>query len=114
MMPGQKTYLDMAQTDSPNDWGANWAAIISLEETLNWEPVPTDEPELEEFIIGVEGAFWSEFTTKDCEMEPMLAPRLLGIASMAWQSQQATQTDVLLGLRRAYAHVFDAMNWQQS
>lgn len=114
MMPGQKTYLDMAQTESPNDWGANWAAIISLEETLNWEPVPTDEPELEEFIIGVEGAFWSEFTTEDSEMEPMLAPRILGIASMAWQSQQATLTDVLLGLRRAYARVFDAMNWQQS
>ncbi|MDG1737739.1 MAG: beta-N-acetylhexosaminidase [Paracoccaceae bacterium] len=114
MMPGQKTYLDMAQTDDQNDWGANWAAIISLEETLNWDPVPEDEPELEDKIIGIEGAFWSEFTTKDQEMEPMLAPRILGIATMGWQNRSKTDSDILLGLRPAYSELFRLMNWAVS
>ena len=85
MCPGQKVYLDMAQTPETSDWGATWAAIVPLSETINWDPVPDDEPELENRIIGVEGTFWSEFTTVDAEMEPMLAPRILGVATMAWQ-----------------------------
>lgn len=114
MMPGQKTYLDMAQTKSLDDWGANWAAIIPLEETINWDPVPDTEPELEKNILGVEGAFWSEFTTTDAEMEPMLAPRILGIATMGWQAKGRADAEILLGLRTAYAELFDKMKWAQS
>lgn len=114
MMPGQKTYFDMAQTGTPNDWGANWAAIIGLEDTLDWEPVPDEEPELETNIIGVEGAFWSEFTTQDQEMEPMIAPRILGIATLGWQAKNGASTDDLLGLRLVYSKVFQSMGWAQS
>jgi len=114
MMPGQKTYLDMAQTPSVGDWGASWAAIIGLQDTIDWQPVPSDEPELEDNIIGVEGAFWSEFTTKDSQMEPMLAPRILGIAAMAWQSKDSTDPDQLFGMRSVYAPIFDAIGWQQT
>ena len=114
MMPGQKTYFDMAQTGTPNDWGANWAAIIGLEDTLDWEPVPDEEPELETDIIGVEGAFWSEFTTQDQEMEPMIAPRILGIATLGWQAKNSASTDDLLGLRLVYSKIFQSMGWAQS
>ena len=114
MMPGQKAYLDMAQTDDKNDWGANWAAIIPLEETLNWDPVPDAEPDLEANIIGVEGAFWSEFTTLDHEMEPMIAPRILGIAMMARQSKGSATPDILFVLRKTYESILDAIGWQQS
>lgn len=114
MMPGQKTYFDMAQSHSSDDWGANWAAIISLEETINWDPVPQNEPELERNILGVEGAFWSEFTTADAEMEPMLAPRVLGVSMLGWQDNQSITTERLLGLRCIYADVFDAIGWSQS
>jgi len=114
MMPGQKAYLDMAQSGSLDDWGANWAAIIPLEETINWDPVPDDEPELESHILGVEGAFWSEFTTKDQQMEAMLAPRILGIAMMGWQDKSSVNVDTLLGMRSVYARLFDQMGWTQS
>lgn len=114
MMPGQKTYLDMAQTASPDDWGATWATIIGLEDTIDWDPVPDDEPELEAQIIGVEGAFWSEFTTQDNEMEAMLAPRILGIATKAWARKDQADRDTLLGLRATYARLFDQIGWDQA
>jgi len=114
MMPGQHTYLDMAQTASVDDWGATWAAIIGLADTIAWDPVPTDEPELERNIIGVEGAFWSEFTTQDQDMEPMIAPRILGIATMAWSQRGAVAADDLFGLRSVYQPVFEKIGWRQS
>ncbi|WP_380058281.1 beta-N-acetylhexosaminidase [Falsihalocynthiibacter sp. SS001] len=88
MCPAQHVYLDMAQTNDPDDWGANWAAYVSLADTIAWEPVP--DPALAERIIGVQGQFWSEFTTSDDQLWPMIMPRILGVATKAWQSQDIT------------------------
>jgi len=114
MMPGQHMYLDMAQTASPDDWGATWAAIIGLADTIAWDPVPDNEPELEHNIIGVEGAFWSEFTTVDHDMEPMIAPRIFGVATKAWCQRGVMGPTDLFGLRDVYKPVFDAIGWRQS
>lgn len=114
MMPGQKTYFDMAQTSSFDDWGANWAAILPLVETVNWDPAPDDQPELVNNIIGIEGAFWSEFTTEDQQMEPMLAPRILGLSMLGWQTKNSASGHILLGLRARYAHFFEKVGWCQS
>ncbi|WP_377511244.1 beta-N-acetylhexosaminidase [Octadecabacter sp. R77987] len=84
MIPAQHTYFDMAHTDDPDDWGASWAAFVSLTDTIAWEPVP--EPDIADKVIGVQGAFWSEFTTQDAQIWPMLMPRMLGLAVKAWQS----------------------------
>ncbi len=91
MCPAQHTYMDMAHTSDPNDWGASWAAFVSLADTINWDTIPKDRPELADNIMGVQGAFWSEFTTEDEQMWPMLIPRIFGIAAKAWQSQDITQ-----------------------
>ncbi|MBM1220925.1 family 20 glycosylhydrolase [Ponticoccus sp. SC2-23] len=114
MTPGQHLYLDMAHTDDPEDWGASWAAIIGLEDTIAWEPVPDDEPELEDRIIGVQATFWSEFTTRDAEMEPMLAPRILGPAMMGWQARGTPDPGVLSALAQEYRAIFDAMGWRHA
>ena len=38
----------MAQSRDYSDRGVNWAAIVSLEDTtLDWQIIPSDEPELE-------------------------------------------------------------------
>jgi len=83
MTPAQHVYLDMAHTDDPDDWGASWAAFVDLKDTVNWNPVPDET--LRDRIIGVQGAFWSEFTTADVQLWPMLMPRMLGVSAMAWQ-----------------------------
>jgi len=92
MTPAQHLYFDMAHTSDPDDWGASWAAFVDLPDTVNWDPVP--DPDLSERIIGVQGAFWSEFTTEDSQMWPMLMPRMLGLAMMAWQVKAPSQSDL--------------------
>ncbi len=94
MTPAQHVYLDMAHSDDPDDWGASWAAFVGLEDTINWDPVP--DPALADRIIGVQGTFWSEFTTSDTQLWPMLMPRLLGVAIKAWQSQDMSASDLLV------------------
>ncbi|MGJ8583571.1 MAG: beta-N-acetylhexosaminidase [Marinosulfonomonas sp.] len=101
MTPAQHIYLDMAHTDDIDDWGANWAAYVSLDDTVDWDPVPQDEPELASNIIGVQGAFWGEFTTEDSQMWPMLLPRIYGVACQAWQSQQIS-SNTLQALAASY------------
>lgn len=92
MCPAQNAYLDMAHTNDLDDWGASWAAFVSLEDTVNWTPVP--DPALAERIIGVQGTFWSEFTTRDSDLWPMLIPRIFGVAAQAWQKDRITASDL--------------------
>lgn len=114
MCPAQHVYFDMAHTAGPDDWGANWAAYVSLSDTIAWDPVPKNEPELERLMLGVEGAFWSEFTTEDRQLEPMLAPRILGLSVMAWSARNSVTSNQLETLARIYEPFFAAMNWTVS
>ena len=111
MTPAQHLYLDMAQTHDTDDWGASWAAIVSLSDTIAWDPVPDAEPELEDRILGVQSTFWGEFTTIDEELEPMIAPRILGSAIMGWQARKSCDAHTLEHLAHRYRPVFDSMNW---
>jgi hexosaminidase len=111
MSPAQNVYLDMAHTNDPDDWGAAWAAFIALEDTINWKPIPDGAEDVTHRIIGVEGCFWSEFTTSDTEMMPMLAPRILGVASKAWDINDSLSGPGLRALAGHYATLFDAIGW---
>ncbi len=92
MSPAQHVYLDMAHSADPDDWGASWAAFVSLADTIDWDPVP--DPALADRIIGVQGTFWSEFTTEDSQIWPMLMPRMLGVAVKAWQVADISADDL--------------------
>ena len=113
MCPAQNVYLDMAHSDDPDDWGANWAAYIALEDTVNWSPVPLDSPDIADRVVGVEGTFWGEFTCADEEMEPMLAPRILGVACKGWEADGTTDGPRLRALAGVYGPLFDQMGWRR-
>ncbi len=113
MSPAQNIYLDMAHTSDASDWGAAWAAFVSLEDTINWKPVPDGASDIAHRIIGVEGCFWSEFSTTDTEMMPMLAPRILGVASKAWDINNGLTGPDLRALAGHYATLFDAIGWSR-
>jgi hexosaminidase len=112
MMPAQSVYFDMAYSDHFDDWGAIWAGACSLADTVNWDPVPADEPALEARIKGVQGGYWSEFTTKDAQLEPMLAPRILGLAETAWRPRHAKAgIDEIHAAARKFKRLFDHIGW---
>lgn len=102
MCPAQHLYLDMAQTDRADDWGAAWAAFVPLSETVNWNPVPGALGDAADRIVGVQGEFWSEFTTSDHEIIDMLWPRILGVCTMAWALDRGHGPDDFLQRARLY------------
>jgi hexosaminidase len=114
MCPAQSVYFDMMHTTSVEDWGTCWAIPeVPLEQVVNWRPVPVGAEDVADRIVGVEGCFWSEFTTKDQEMEPMLAPRILGLANKGWDIRDSLDGSGLRALAQAYGPVFDRMGWQR-
>ena len=113
MCPAQHIYFDMAHTPSADDWGATWAATIALEDVMNWRPVPAGAEDVADRIVGVQGCFWSEFTTCDTEMEPMMAPRILGLANKAWDLNDSVDGSGLRALAHCYGPLFDRIGWQR-
>ena len=112
MCPAQNTYFDLAHSADPADWGATWAGILPLEQTVNWRPVPHGAEDVAHRIIGVQGCFWGEFTTEDWQMEAMLCPRILGVANTAWDQNDSVDAAGLRALVGAYGPVFDHIGWR--
>ncbi len=114
MSPAQHLYFDHSHSPDFCESGARWAGFLPLEKTVDWHPVPPDEPELEANIIGVEAAFWSEFTHEDSEMEAKLAPRILGLAEIAWRpASNRADAGSLKRVAQDYEAVFAQTGWQQ-
>lgn len=107
MCPAQHTYFDLAHSADPDDWGATWAGVLPLEQTVDWEPAP----EIAAHILGVQGCFWGEFTTQDWQARAMIAPRILGLACKAWENAGTTKPEHLPHLAGHYAPILRAMGW---
>lgn len=103
----------MAHTDAQDDWGASWAAFLALADAVNGRPLPEGAEDIAHRIIGVQGCFWSEFTTQDAQIEPMLAPRILGLANKAWDRRDSVDGPALRALAGFYGPVFDRIGWQR-
>jgi hexosaminidase len=114
MCPAQKVYFDLAHSDEPHDWGASWAGFIPLEEVVNWDPVPKGAEDIAPRVVGIQGTFWGEFTTADWQVEAMLAPRILGLATKAWDLHDSVTGPKLRSLAGAYGPLFDRMGWRRA
>jgi hexosaminidase len=114
MCPAQNTYFDLAHSADPEDWGAAWAGFVSLEQTVNWRPIPKGAEDVAHRIIGVQACLWTECITADAQIEPMLAPRILGLANKAWDCHDSVDGPLLRGLAQAYAPLFDRIGWQRN
>ena len=86
LSPANHVYLDMKYADS-SPLGLQWAGIVPLEKSYQWDPATEIPGVRSESILGVEAALWSETLTKRSEQEWMLFPRLLAVAETAWTDQ---------------------------
>ena len=113
LCPAQHIYFDMAQSRDYSDRGINWAAIVPFNATLDWEIIPSDEPEIEENIEGIQGHLWSETILKDSDMESMLCPRILGLSESAWTSQNNRRKGAELNnlVLNSYRDLFEKIGW---
>ncbi|MFM2390225.1 MAG: hypothetical protein RLZZ437_1780 [Pseudomonadota bacterium] len=112
MCPAQNVYFDLAHSAEPDDWGATWAGVLPLEQTVAWRALPEGASDVAQRIVGVQGCFWGEFTTEDHQMEPMLCPRILGLATKAWDMHDRVDGPLLRAISSVYGPVFDRIGWQ--
>ena len=113
LCPAEHIYFDMAQSRNYADRGANWAAVIPIESTVDWQIIPENEPELESNIQGIQGHLWSETILKDSEMESMLCPRILGLSESAWTCDTNRRKGVELSnlAKNSFRELFDRIGW---
>ncbi|PSU31959.1 beta-N-acetylhexosaminidase [Photobacterium lutimaris] len=86
MQPAQATYLDLAQGDSADEAGVDWAGRLPLEQVYQYQPLaelPADDP-AHQHVMGIQCALWCELVNSQSRLEYMLYPRLLAIAEVAW------------------------------
>ncbi len=113
LCPAEHIYFDMAQSQTYSDRGVNWAAIVSLEDTVDWQIIPSDEPELESNIEGIQGHLWSETITQDSHMEAMLCPRIIGLSESAWTPDGSKRKGNELSnlAKNSFRELFDRIGW---
>ena len=114
LCPAEHIYFDMAQSRDYADRGANWAAVIPFESTLDWEIVPKNEPELEANIEGIQGHLWCETILSDSEMESHVVSENFGpIRKRMGRVQSNRRSGVKLNhlVSSCYRNLFEKINW---
>jgi len=112
MAPARPLRLDAPHRADADDWGLGEA--VALEDLADWRVVPAGAEDAAARIVGVEGAFWSAATTQDAQMEPLLAPRILGLAAKAWEAEGTTSGPRLRALAGAWGPILDRMGWRRN
>ncbi|GAA2383779.1 beta-N-acetylhexosaminidase [Nonomuraea africana] len=83
MSPADRAYLDMKYTDS-TEYGLDWAGLVEVSDSYDWDPATVVEGIHEQDILGVEAPLWTETLATPDALEFMAYPRLPGIAEIGW------------------------------
>jgi hexosaminidase len=83
LSPASKTYLDM-KYDRSSPLGLDWAGLLPVKDSYDWEPGSYLEGLAESDILGLEAPLWTETVQTMKDIEYMVFPRILGIAELAW------------------------------
>ena len=86
LSPADKTYLDM-KYDASSPLGLDWAGLVSVKDSYDWEPGSYMEKLEESDILGLEAPIWTETLITLKDIESMAFPRLPGLAELAWSSK---------------------------
>jgi hexosaminidase len=83
LSPANKIYLDM-KYDASSPIGYDWAGLVSVKDSYDWEPGSFMEGLEESDILGLEAPLWTETVQTMKDIEYMTFPRLLGVADLSW------------------------------
>ena len=89
MTPAQHCYFDLAVTEDFEDPGYYWAGTVSLNDVWHYNPLDGLSDDARGRIQGVQACLWTEIVSTPAEAEFMWFPRLLGLAEVAWGSNQS-------------------------
>jgi hexosaminidase len=83
LSPANKVYLDM-KYDPSTPLGLDWAGLISVKDSYDWEPGSYMHLLEEKDILGIEAPLWSETLITMKDVEYLAFPRIVGLAELAW------------------------------
>jgi hexosaminidase len=91
MSPADRTYLDMKyeKYDESSPLGLDWAGLVGIQRSYDWDPAERLPGVGEESVLGVESALWSETLRSLDDVCFMTFPRLAAIAEVAWTPRAA-------------------------
>ena len=92
LSPADRTYLDM-KYDADTALGLNWAALIPVKASYDWDPGTRVPGAASNAVLGVEAPLWSETVANIREAEFLAMPRLAAIAEVAWSPQPSRDWD---------------------
>lgn len=82
--PGQRYYLDMANSLAWSEPGAGWAGWSGPEETYAFEAREGWSAEQLKHLLGVQACIWSESMTDRAIFDRLVFPRISAIAEAGW------------------------------
>lgn len=112
MSPANPLYFNRYQGNPATEpLAAKWS-INTLKKVYEFEPVPAqlDSTDLK-FIIGAEGAIWTEFFKTNRYVQYMLLPRLLALSEAAWSAPGDKNWDNFLKRISYQFQLFDKERW---
>lgn len=86
LSPSKRVYLDM-KYDKSTKLGQDWAALIEVRDSYDWNPAKLVPGLKKENILGVEAPLWTETISTMDEIEYMVFPRIVGISEVAWSQE---------------------------
>jgi hexosaminidase len=88
MSPADRSYLDM-KYDADSPLGLDWAGLVGVERSYDWDPADRLPGVGEKSLLGVEAPLWSETLRSMADVQFMALPRLLAIAEIGWTPRAA-------------------------
>jgi hexosaminidase len=83
MSPADRSYLDM-KYDKDTPLGLDWAGVVGVERSYDWDPADRLPGVGEESLLGVEAPLWSETLRSTADIQFLALPRLCAIAEIGW------------------------------
>ncbi len=104
LSPANKTYLDI-KYNAASPLGLDWAGLVSVKDSYDWEPGSYMEKLEESDILGLEAPIWTETLVTMKDIEFMAFPRLPGLAELAWSSKGLSWDEYKLRLAKHGKHM---------
>ncbi len=92
MSPANHTYLDM-KYDESTPLGQDWAGLIEVKDSYDWDPATFVDGVAEKDVLGVEAPLWTETIVVNDDIDYMTFPRLPAIAEIGWSPQNLRSWD---------------------
>ncbi|NHO20858.1 family 20 glycosylhydrolase [Acetobacter oeni] len=97
MAPSSSLYFDYLQTNRDEEATGGRYPIESLATVYQFDPLPPGTtPQVQQHILGVEGALWTEYFTSGASVLHAAFPRASALAEIAWTPRPLQKWDSFL------------------